>query len=127
MISVEFAIVASVLIPITSAIIELGLLLWTLTAMQSVASLAARCGAISSPLCSSSGGTTVPAYAVTLATNWTMTGMISSGNVTVGSSTTCNNASGAFETVTITVPVWSRVVLRPFLPDTLNVSACYPT
>ncbi len=121
--AIEFAILASVLIPITSATIELGLLLWTQTAIQSVASLAARCDALGSPSCS--GG--VAAYAVTLAGNWVLSGVITTANVTVGTSSTCNSASGTFDTVTITVPVWSRMTLKPFLPDTIDVSSCYPT
>jgi Flp pilus assembly protein TadG len=123
MTTIEFAILAAVLIPLTSAIIELGLLLWTQTAIQSVASLTARCAAISSNLCS----TGVPAYAVSLANNWTLSGAINTGNVTVTSTTTCNTASGTFQTVTITFPVWSKMVLKPFLPDNITVRSCYPT
>ena len=120
--TLEFAILATVLIPATSATIELGLLLWTQTAMQSVASLVARCDALGGPQCS--GG--VAAYAVTLAGNWVLSGVITTANVTVGTSTTCNGATGSFDTVTITVPVWSRMTLKPFLPDTINVSSCFP-
>jgi Flp pilus assembly protein TadG len=118
--SLEFAIVATVLIPLISAIIELGLVMWTQVAMQSIASLSARCGAIQSPQC-----TSVPTYAVSLANNWTISGAITTANVTVATSTTCHGASGSFETVTITFPFWSKMVLKPFLPDTFTVSACY--
>ena len=118
-VSLEFAILASVLIPLTSAIIELGLLLWTQTAMQSVAALTARCAAIGA--CTSSAAS----YAVTQASNWTLSGAITTANVTVGTSTTCNSASGTFATVTITFPVWSKMVLKPFLPDSISVSSCY--
>jgi Flp pilus assembly protein TadG len=120
-VSLEFAIVAAVLIPLTSAIIELGLLLWTQVAMQSVASLTARCAAIGSPQCSAS----VPAYAVSLASNWTLSGAITNANVTVTTTTTCGTASGTFENVAISFPTWSRMVLKPFLPDSFTVSACY--
>lgn len=120
-VSLEFAILAAVLIPLTSAIIELGLLLWTQTAMQSVASLTARCAAIGSPQCSAS----VPAYAVSLANNWTLSGAITTANVTVTSATTCGTASGTFQTVTISFPIWSKMILKPFLPDSFTVSACY--
>lgn len=120
-ISLEFAIVATVLIPLTSAIIEAGLLLWTQTAMQSVASLTARCAAIGSALCSGS----VQAYAVTLANNWTFAGAITTANVTVTTVATCNSASGSFEQVAISFPTWSKMVLKPFLPDSISVSACY--
>jgi hypothetical protein len=120
--TIEFAILAAVLIPLTSSIIELGLLLWTQTAIQSVASLTARCAAISSPQC-----TNVPAYAVTLSNNWTLSGAINTGNVTVTATATCNTASGTFQTVSITVPVWSKMVLKPFLPDNITVTSCYPT
>ncbi len=106
-VSLEFAILASVLIPLTSAIIELGLLLWTQTAMQSVASLTARCAAIGSPQCSAS----IPAYAVSLANKWTLNGAITAANVTVTTTTTCGTASGTFDKVTISVTTWSRMVL----------------
>jgi Flp pilus assembly protein TadG len=123
MTTLEFAMLAAVLIPLTSAIIEVGLLLWTQTAMQSVASLTARCAAIGSALCSASA----PAYAVTLANNWTLSGAIATSNVSVSSTTTCNSATGAFQAVTITFPLWSAVVLQPFLPESFSVTACYPT
>jgi Flp pilus assembly protein TadG len=122
-VSLEFAILASVLIPLTSAIIELGLLLWTQTAMQSVAALTARCAAIGSPQCSAS----VPAYAVSLANNWTLSGAITTANVTVTTTTTCGTASGTFAKVTIAFPTWSKMVLKPFLPDSFTVTACYYT
>lgn len=121
LVSLEFAIVAAVLIPLTSGIIELGLLLWTQTAMQSVASLTARCAAIGSPQCSAN----VPAYAVSLANNWTLSGAITTANVTVTSTTTCGTASGTFENVAISFPIWSKMVLKPFLPDSFTVNACY--
>jgi Flp pilus assembly protein TadG len=119
-VSIEFAIVATVLIPLTAAIIEIGLLLWTQTAMQSVAALTARCVAIGSALC-----TNGQTYAVTLANDWTLNGAISTSNVTVSTTTTCNTASGSFEQVSISFPLWSRMVLKPFLPDSFTVSACY--
>jgi Flp pilus assembly protein TadG len=121
--AIEFALVATALIPLTFAIIELGLVLWMQTAMQSVASLTARCAAISSPLCSGN----VPAYAVTLANNWTLAGAITQANVSVSATTTCNSASATFQQVTISVPVWSAVLLKPFLPNTITVSSCFPT
>jgi Flp pilus assembly protein TadG len=121
--AVEFAIVATVLIPLTFAIIELGLVLWMQTAMQSVASQTARCAAIGSPQCSGN----VPAYAVTLANNWTLAGAITQSNVAVSATTTCNGASATFEKVTISVPIWSTTMLQPFWPDTITVSSCYPT
>jgi Flp pilus assembly protein TadG len=121
MTSVEFAILAGVLIPLISAIIEIGLVLWTQTAMQSVAALTARCAAIGSAQCS--GG--VSAYAVSLANNWTFSGAVTTANVTVATSTTCNTATGTFQTVTISFSVWSRMVLKPFLPDSISVSSCY--
>jgi hypothetical protein len=120
--SLEFAILASVLIPLTSAVIELGLVLWCQTAEQSVASLTARCAAISSPACS--GG--VAAYAVTLSNNWTLTGAITTSSVTVSTPTTCNSATGTFQQVSIKFALWSTMTLKPFLPDTLTVTACYP-
>ena len=121
--SLEFAILASVLIPLTSAVIELGLVMWCQTAEQSVASLTARCAAISSPSCS--GG--VAAYAVTLSNNWTLSGAISTGNVTVTTPTTCNSATGNVRAGQISFSLWSTMVLKPFLPDSITVTSCYPS
>lgn len=119
--SVEFALVGSMMLLATFGTLDLGLLLWTQNALQSTAALAARCAAISSPLCSD-----VTNYTVSLAGNWVMPGVISADNVTATSVGTCNGATGTFEQVAITSSFWANVLPPPFHNQTLTVSACYP-
>src|SRR5262249_19208728 len=64
--AVEFAFVGGITILTTFGIIDFGMVTWTQNALQSVAAMTARCTAISSPLC-----TDGPAYAVSLANDWT--------------------------------------------------------
>lgn len=119
--AIEFALVGSVLMMVTFGMLSAGILLWTKGGLQSAAAMAARCGALGSPLC-----TNVAAYAVTEAQNWVTSGVISATDVTVNpGATTCNGASGTFETVTITCPFWSALP-GPLRNITLNVTGCYP-
>jgi Flp pilus assembly protein TadG len=119
--SVEFALVGSMMLMATFGTLDLGILLWTQNALQSTASLAARCAAISSPLC-----TDVPSYAADLANYWIMSGAISAGDVRVTSVGTCNGASGSFQQVTITSSLWANALPWPFSAMTQTISACYP-
>ena len=119
--AVEFGFVGSMMLLLTFGTIDLGMLLWTKSAMQSTAAIAARCAAISSPLC-----TDVPSYAATLANGWIMPGAVSASNVQLSSVTTCNSATGTFEQVTITASFWANVLPWPFHGQTLTASACYP-
>ena len=49
--AVEFAVIASVLLPMLFASLSLGFLMWTHNALQSTATLSARCVALGSSLC----------------------------------------------------------------------------
>jgi Flp pilus assembly protein TadG len=119
--TIEFALVGGMLLLLTFGTIDLGLLLWTQNALQSTAALAARCAAISSPLC-----TDVPSYTVNLANTWTMPGVISASDVTATAVNMCNTAAGTFMKVEIATSFWASVLPPPFHDMTLTVSACYP-
>jgi hypothetical protein len=99
-----------------------GMLLWARNALQSTVARAARCSAISSPLCAD-----VPNYTVNLASAWTMPGVISPSDVRVTTVNTCNSAGGTFRKVEIATSFWANVLPPPFHDMTLKVSACHPT
>jgi Flp pilus assembly protein TadG len=120
--TVEFGLVGSMMLLATFGTIDLGMLLWTQSAMQSTAAIAVRCAAIASPLCANN----VPSYAASMANGWIMPGVVFASNVQLTSVTTCNSASGTFEQVTITVSFWANVLPWPFHGQTLTASACYP-
>jgi Flp pilus assembly protein TadG len=121
--TVEFGLVGSMMLLATFGTIDLGMLLWTQSAMQSTAAIAARCAAISSPACSAD----VPGYAATMGSGWTMPGVISASNVAVNYSPgTCNGVTGSLVQVTITASFWANVLPWPFHGQTLTASACYP-
>jgi hypothetical protein len=120
--TVEFGLVGSMMLLATFGTLDLGMLLWTQTALQSTAALAARCGAISSPNCSS-----VATYAASLGNGWTMPGVVSSSHVTVTSVTSCNSANGNFNKVAITASLWSTSLPWPLNGHTLTATSCYPT
>ena len=118
----EFALLASVLMAMLLGGLELGLMMWTQGTLQSVAARTARCAAIGSAACPNP-----QQYAVNLATAWLGAGMITTGNVTVTSVTTCGTASGTFEQVTIHASGWVGAILFPLNAQTETTTACYPT
>lgn len=120
--AVEFAMVGTVLMLMIFGIIDLGMILWTQTALQSISAMTVRCAAISSPLCASD----IPTYAVNQANNWIPSGMISAADVSVTSVSTCNGASGTFEQVAITASFWANVLPPPFNGQSVTASACFP-
>lgn len=125
--AVEFAVIASVLLPMLFASLSLGFLMWTHNALQSTATLSARCIALGSSLCAAN-----PAqFVVHTAQQWIIPGIINARNVTIDTSaTSCNGAAGSFGpfvTVSISSSYWaSNVLPGPFAAATLLVSACYP-
>jgi Flp pilus assembly protein TadG len=125
--AVEFAIIAGVMLPLLFGTVDLGLLMWTLNALQSTAALTARCVAIGSSLCSAG-----PAqFAVAAAGQWIVPNIISAGQVTINTAaTSCNGAAGSlgpFVTVAIVSSYWGFGVLpAPFAATTMQVSACFP-
>ena len=119
--AVEFAMVGTVLMLMIFGIIDLGMVMWTQTALQSVSAMTVRCAAISSPLC-----TDIPTYAVNQANNWTIFGMITTDDVQVTTVPTCNGATGTFEQVAITASFWANVLPPPFNGQSVTGSACFP-
>jgi Flp pilus assembly protein TadG len=119
--AVEFAMIGTVLMLSVFGTIDLGMVLWTQTALQSVSAMTVRCAAISSPLCAD-----IPTYAVNQANNWTMSGLITTDNVHVTSVGTCNGATGTFQKVSITASFWANVLPPPFDGQSVTGSACFP-
>ena len=119
--AIEFALVAGIFLPLSFAILDAGLLLWTKGALQSVASMTARCAAITSANCTSAAQ-----FAVTNAGNWVFPGIITTANVTPAPAIVC--ISGAsFMKVTITCQYWAGVMLPPPLNGhTLTAVAYFP-
>ena len=122
--ALEFGLIAPVLMLVTFATIEIGFLVpWTKGGLQSVAVLAARCGAVGSPDCAN-----VQTYAVSLANVWVMPGVIAAADVAaVGNATSCGGFAGKFYSVTITCSYFGTGWLPPpFGNNSVTVSACYP-
>lgn len=119
--AVEFALIAGVFFPLCLAILDAGLLLWTRGALQSTASLTARCAAISSAAC-----TNVQQYAVTTAGNWVFPGIIAVSDVSPAPAIVCI-AGAPYMMVTITSKYWAGSVLPPpFNGETLTAVAYAP-
>lgn len=119
----EFVVIAAVFFPVSFAIVELGLLLWTQNAMQAAAAMAARCGAIGSADC-----TDVAQYAATAVGEWVVPDQIISSEVTVTSAASCNGAPGRATIVVIAHQFWSGITLPPpFNSPLITVSACFPS
>jgi Flp pilus assembly protein TadG len=119
--AVEFALVAGLFLPLCLAIFDAGLLLWTKGALQSVASLTARCAAISSANCPNA-----QTFAVTSAGTWVFPGVISSVNVTPAPATVCISNVSLMK-VTIVCQYWAGALLPPPLNGhTLTAVAYFP-
>jgi Flp pilus assembly protein TadG len=120
--ALEFALIASVFLPLCLGILEAGLLMWTQGALQSIASFTARCAAIASPDCTTGTNHTAQLYAVAAANSWVFTGIIASANVT--STTTCVS-SVRYQKVTITSAYWAGGLLPPPLNGKTLTSVAY--
>jgi Flp pilus assembly protein TadG len=119
--AVEFALIAGVFLTLCMGILEAGLLMWTQGALQSTASLTARCAAIASPDCTT--GTTPQQYAVAAAQNWVFAGVVT----TVTPTTTACTSGAIYQKVTITSAYWAGGFLPPPLNGkTLTAVAYFP-
>ena len=119
--AVEFALVAGIFLPLCLAIFDAGLLLWTKGSLQSVASLTARCAAISSANCPNA-----QTFAVTSAGTWVFPGIIANANVTLAAGACTSHVS--LMQVTIVCPYWAGALLPPPLnAKTLTVVADFPS
>ncbi|MGH7041447.1 MAG: TadE/TadG family type IV pilus assembly protein [Acetobacteraceae bacterium] len=119
--ALEFALVGGVFFLLLLAPIELGLMIWTGSALQQVAAQTARCVAIGSSQC-----TSPQTYAVGLASKWVGSNAINSNSVTAAHTPTCNNATGNFEKVTITSSIWAGAFISPLAGTTQVATACFP-
>lgn len=123
--TVEMALVLPLLVPILLGGIELGMVQWTKSTLQSVAAITARCVSIGSSACSNP-----QQYAVTLATSWLGSGKITqaitTSSITISAATTCKAATGSFKVVTISASPWGNSMVYPFKSGTMTVTACFP-
>ena len=117
--ALEFAIIGSIFVLMLLAPVEGGLMVWTASALQVAATETARCAGIGS--CSNP-----QAFAAKVADTWIGPSAVSASNVTVANTTTCNNQSGQFVTVTITASIWSGAMLSPLFVSSQKGSACFP-
>ena len=123
--AVEFALIAGVFLTLCMGILEAGLLMWTQGALQSTASLTARCAAIASPDCTTGATPGTPQYAVAAAKSWVFSGIISNSNVV--STTTACTSGVIYQKVTITSTYWAGSLLPPPLNGkTLTAVAYFP-
>lgn len=121
-VSVEFAMIGSALLLFTLGTIELGMVFWSIGALQNAAELTARCVAIGGSSCANA-----QQFAVTTAQATLFNGVITTDEVTVVNGTSCNNAAGSYVKVTITAHRWSNASLLSSLSRTaLTSQACYP-
>jgi Flp pilus assembly pilin Flp len=119
--ALEFAMIASVFLPLCMAIFGAGLLLWTKGALQSAASLVARCAAITSPDCPDPRQ-----FAVTIGGNWIFPGIIAISDVSPAPAVVCISTA-SYMKVTINCSFWAGGVLPPpFNNKTLTAVAYFP-
>jgi Flp pilus assembly protein TadG len=119
--AVEFAIVASIFVPLCLGALDAGLLLWTKGILQSTAARTARCAAIGPTACSD-----VQQFAVTTAGNWAFPGIIAKTDVAQPVSM-CISSTQVTK-VTITCAYWAATIMpAPFASKTLTVVAYFPT
>ena len=124
--AVEFALIAGVFLTLCMGILEAGLLMWTQGALQSTASLTARCAAIVSPDCTTGATPGTPQYAAAAANSWVFPGIIVNPSVNVVSTTVCTS-SVLYQKVTITSTYWAGSLLPPPLNGkTLTAVAYFP-
>ncbi|GAC1482366.1 MAG: hypothetical protein NVS2B11_07890 [Acetobacteraceae bacterium] len=119
--AVEFAMIASVFVPLCLTGLDAGVLLWTKGVLQYTAANVARCAAISSSACPDVGKA-----AVTLAGNWSFPGIIAAADV-VGPTLVCV-APTQLAKVTITSTHWANAIIPALSGSTtLTAVAYFPT
>ncbi len=121
--ALEFAMVGGLLVLLLLGCVEAGLMMWTGSALQSVAAQTARCTAIGS--CANP-----QQYAVSLAGQWIGRNAITTSNVSVaatGPTGQCHGQTGAFAVVTISESIWADTFFQPITGGTQSVTACFPT
>lgn len=127
----ETAIILSLLLPMLLGGIEIGLMMWTKGTVQSIAALSARCIATNSSNCTANATYATAAlrtqnYALTLANSMIGPAKVTAANITVRTSTTCNNAPGQYDVVTISYSDWLGAIIYPDRGRTDTLTACFP-
>jgi Flp pilus assembly protein TadG len=121
--ALEFAIVASIFLLLLTGTIQIGLLWWTENALQTTATLTARCAALNS--CDPK------TFAVSTAGKFTVSNAITASNVSVSPASSCNGSTTGyshFTLVTITSSVWANSLISPLAGAAIiKASACYPS
>jgi Flp pilus assembly protein TadG len=121
--AVDFAMVSVVFLPMCFAIMELGIMLWVQNTLQTTAELTARCVATENAACSNA-----QSYAVSTASDWLPSGMVTTSDVTVSTGASCNGSPGTAVVVTITHSYWgSNILPPPFQSLSASVSSCFAT
>ena len=121
-VAVEFALISGALLLFTLGCIQVGVMVWAQGVLQTTAEATARCKAIASPNCPNAAQ-----FAVNTANPLLFSGVVTTGNVTVTSNTSCNGVAGSYVVVTISTTHWSTVDMVASLSRaTLTAQACYP-
>lgn len=131
--SLEFGLIGGTLLVMCIGTIDLGLLLWSQEVLQLAATETARCVALGASPCA-----TPASYAVGIASQYSFTGTITTGNVWVQGNATCASTqghvtAGNYTVVTITDSYWATL-FSAFEPVAIalgantarTVTACYP-
>jgi Flp pilus assembly protein TadG len=119
--AIEFAIVSFPFFLICLGMIEAGIIFWTQNAMQSAATLGARCAATGNSACSN-----VAAYVSSAVANWAVADTVPTSEVSVQTAGTCNGTAGTAIIVSITHHFWGSAQMPPpFSSLTSTVSSCY--
>ncbi len=127
----EAAVVLALMLPMLVGSIEISLMMWTKGTMQSIAALSARCIATNSTNCTANASYPTDVlrtqnYALTMANALISQAKITAANITVTTSTTCNNAPGQYDVVSITYSDWFGAMIAPLGARTDKLTACYP-
>ena len=126
--TVEFAIVSALLCTAIFGVLEISLLCWLKSGIQSAAAMTARCGAVGYKYSTSScvSSATTQSYAVAAAQSWLFASVIAASDVTVGGQVaSCNGLAGNFFQVSINGSYFATLP-PPLSSISVSASACYP-
>lgn len=124
--AVEFALAVLPLMVTILSVVQLGRYAWTVQAVESVATAAARCIGLRSASCAASSAPSVSltqAYAVGVASKWHLT--LQSSQVTVATATTCGGTSGMSQ-VTVASTFAADVLVPALAAVPISATACFP-
>lgn len=119
--ALEFALIASIFLPLCMVVFDAGLLVWTKGAMQTAASLTARCAAISSSDC-----TNPQSFAKAAVSSWLFPNAVSNIVVSPVPTTVCID-NVPFMAVTISYSPWQgSMIISPLGISTLTTVGYFP-